>query len=133
MEGRSVKGTSALCGNSPAQANAPRRAWACVALRDFAFIWKPAFSLLLTLLLHCFATVQDATSDMAIVSRKGSLVVKKQREQKERKKAQSKHWELAGTKLGDNLGVEKKDDKVGLVICMYHSVLGILYTMCVSI
>ena len=49
---------------------------------------------------------------MAIVARKGSLVVRSQREQKERKKAQKKHWELAGTKLGNIMGVkEKEDDK----------------------
>lgn len=55
--------------------------------------------------------VKDATSDMAIVSRKGSAVVRYHREQKERKKAQKKEWELAGTKLGDILGVEKKEDQ----------------------
>lgn len=54
--------------------------------------------------------VKDATSDMAIVSRKGSAVVRYHREQKERKKAQKKEWELAGTKLGDILGVQKKGD-----------------------
>ncbi|KAH7948002.1 hypothetical protein HPB52_017605 [Rhipicephalus sanguineus] len=55
--------------------------------------------------------VKDATSDMAIVSRKGSAVVRFHREQKERKKAQKKEWELAGTKLGNILGVAKKDDE----------------------
>ncbi|XP_060693991.1 pre-mRNA-splicing factor ATP-dependent RNA helicase PRP16 isoform X1 [Hemiscyllium ocellatum] len=60
--------------------------------------------------------VKDATSDMAIISRKGSQLVRKHREQKERKKAQHKHWELAGTKLGDIMGikqVEEKDKDVG--------------------
>uniref|UniRef100_A0A8C4SN17 Pre-mRNA-splicing factor ATP-dependent RNA helicase PRP16 n=1 Tax=Erpetoichthys calabaricus TaxID=27687 RepID=A0A8C4SN17_ERPCA len=54
--------------------------------------------------------VKDATSDMAIISRKGSQLVRKHREQKERKKAQHKHWELAGTKLGDIMGIQKKED-----------------------
>uniref|UniRef100_W5KAC0 Pre-mRNA-splicing factor ATP-dependent RNA helicase PRP16 n=1 Tax=Astyanax mexicanus TaxID=7994 RepID=W5KAC0_ASTMX len=54
--------------------------------------------------------VKDATSDMAIISRKGSQLVRKHREQKERKKAQHKHWELAGTKLGDIMGIKKKED-----------------------
>ncbi|XP_062404662.1 pre-mRNA-splicing factor ATP-dependent RNA helicase PRP16 isoform X1 [Sardina pilchardus] len=54
--------------------------------------------------------VRDATSDMAIISRKGSQLVRKHREQKERKKAQHKHWELAGTKLGDIMGVKKTED-----------------------
>ncbi|XP_048461924.1 pre-mRNA-splicing factor ATP-dependent RNA helicase PRP16 [Rhincodon typus] len=60
--------------------------------------------------------VKDATSDMAIISRKGSQLVRKHREQKERKKAQHKHWELAGTKLGDIMGikqVEEKDQDIG--------------------
>ncbi|XP_067905302.1 pre-mRNA-splicing factor ATP-dependent RNA helicase PRP16 isoform X2 [Heterodontus francisci] len=60
--------------------------------------------------------VKDATSDMAIISRKGSQLVRKHREQKERKKAQHKHWELAGTKLGDIMGikqVEEKDKDIG--------------------
>ena len=38
MEGRSIRGTSALCGNSPAPAGLR---WP--AQRGFAFIWKPAF------------------------------------------------------------------------------------------
>ncbi|XP_070574858.1 pre-mRNA-splicing factor ATP-dependent RNA helicase PRP16-like [Ptychodera flava] len=55
--------------------------------------------------------IKDGTSDMAIVSRKGSVVVRQHREQKERKKAQQKHWELAGTKLGDIMGVKNEDEK----------------------
>ncbi|XP_059373492.1 pre-mRNA-splicing factor ATP-dependent RNA helicase PRP16-like [Carassius carassius] len=54
--------------------------------------------------------VKDATSDMAIISRKGSQLVRRHREQKERKKAQHKHWELAGTKLGDIMGIKKTED-----------------------
>ena len=49
---------------------------------------------------------------MAIIARKGSAVVRKQREQKERKKSQMKHWELAGTKLGNIMGIKKEDDRV---------------------
>lgn len=55
--------------------------------------------------------VKDPTSDMAQVARKGSAVVRSHREQKERKKAQQKHWELAGTKIGDIMGIEKKEEK----------------------
>lgn len=33
------------------------------------------------------------------------------REQAERKKAQKKEWNLAGTRLGNLLGVEKVDDR----------------------
>ena len=57
--------------------------------------------------------MQDPTSDMAVVSKKGSGIVKFRREQKERRKAQKKEWELAGTRLGNLLGVaneERRDD-----------------------
>lgn len=47
---------------------------------------------------------------MAILARKGSALVRVYREQKERRKAQKKHWELSGTKLGNIMGVEKKRD-----------------------
>lgn len=49
--------------------------------------------------------VRDVTSDMAIVSRKGSLTVRKHREMKERKKAQKKEWELAGTNIGNTVSI----------------------------
>lgn len=52
---------------------------------------------------------------MAIVARKGSLVVRKQREQKEARKAQKKHWELAGTRIGDIMGVKKKEEEVHML------------------
>ena len=48
---------------------------------------------------------------MAVLSRKGSLLVRRYREEKERKKAQQKHWELAGTKLGNILGVKAKEEE----------------------
>lgn len=54
--------------------------------------------------------VRDPTSDMAMVARKGSALVRAYREQKERRKAQKKHWELAGTKIGNILGVKKTDE-----------------------
>ena len=56
--------------------------------------------------------VRDPTSDLAILSRKGSQLVRRFREEKERRKAQSKHWELAGTKLGNILGVKAKEEQV---------------------
>ena len=53
---------------------------------------------------------------MAIVARKGSAVVRVHREQKERRKAQKKEWELAGTRLGDIMGVKKKPDEVSEIL-----------------
>eukprot|EP00096_Caligus_rogercresseyi_P009584 TRINITY_DN3278_c0_g2_i1.p1 TRINITY_DN3278_c0_g2~~TRINITY_DN3278_c0_g2_i1.p1 ORF type:complete len:1104 (+),score=332.56 TRINITY_DN3278_c0_g2_i1:64-3375(+) len=55
--------------------------------------------------------IRDPTSDMAVVSKKGSHLVRVHREQNERKKAQKKEWELAGTKMGNLLGVKKEDDR----------------------
>ena len=55
--------------------------------------------------------VKDPTSDMALTARKGSALVRVFREQKERKKAQKKHWDLGGTKLGNIMGIEKKKDE----------------------
>lgn len=54
--------------------------------------------------------VKDPTSDMALMARKGSALVRVFREQKERKKAQKKHWQLSGTKMGNIMGVEKVRD-----------------------
>ena len=47
---------------------------------------------------------------MAVFSRKGSLLVRRYREEKERKKAQAKQWELAGTKMGNILGIKAKEE-----------------------
>ncbi|KAH9495949.1 Pre-mRNA-splicing factor ATP-dependent RNA helicase PRP16 [Bulinus truncatus] len=55
--------------------------------------------------------LRDPTSDMAVVSRKGCPVVRIHREQKERKKAQKKEWELAGTNIGNIMGIKKTDDE----------------------
>lgn len=55
--------------------------------------------------------VKDPTSDMAILSKKGSALVRYHRELKERKRAQKKEWELAGTKLGDIMGISKPKDE----------------------
>ena len=60
---------------------------------------------------------QDPTSDLAVLSRKGSLLVRRHREERERKKAQQKHWELAGTKLGNILGMKVKEEAVSCLDC----------------
>ena len=47
---------------------------------------------------------------MAIICRKGCQSVRKYREQKERRLAQEK-FELGGTKLGNILGIKRRDEK----------------------
>ncbi|VDM95109.1 unnamed protein product [Thelazia callipaeda] len=55
--------------------------------------------------------VKDVTSDLAVVAAKGSKVVRLWREKEERKKAQEKHWDLAGSKLGNLIGIKPKPDE----------------------
>ncbi|KAL3318840.1 Pre-mRNA-splicing factor ATP-dependent RNA helicase PRP16 [Cichlidogyrus casuarinus] len=57
--------------------------------------------------------VKDSNSVMAKVAMKGSAIVKYFREQKERKKAQKKEWELAGTRMGQIMGVDKPKEDDG--------------------
>lgn len=54
--------------------------------------------------------LKDPTSDMATVARKGCHSVRVHREQKEALKAQKKEWELAGTKIGDIMGIKKTEE-----------------------
>ncbi|KAL8162870.1 hypothetical protein V2J09_014359 [Rumex salicifolius] len=56
--------------------------------------------------------VKDPTSDMAIISRKGSNLVKEVREKQSMNKSRQRFWELAGSKLGDILGVEKSAEQI---------------------
>jgi len=55
--------------------------------------------------------IKDPTSDMAIICRKGCLSVRKWREKKERLQSAEKSWQLAGTNIGNIMGIKKKDDK----------------------
>ena len=63
---------------------------------------------------------------MAVISRKGSAVVKAKREQKEKLRSQNKDWELAGSKLGDIMGVPDKkvgrEGRKGWVICILDKI-----------
>lgn len=55
--------------------------------------------------------VKDVTSDMAVIASKGSKQVRVYREQQERLKAQEKHWELAGTRIGEIMGIKAKTEE----------------------
>jgi pre-mRNA-splicing factor ATP-dependent RNA helicase DHX38/PRP16 len=54
--------------------------------------------------------VRDVTSDMAIFSRKGSLIVRERRERQERERAAAKAASVAGTTLGNLMGVKDEPD-----------------------
>ncbi|XP_057530886.1 pre-mRNA-splicing factor ATP-dependent RNA helicase DEAH7 [Amaranthus tricolor] len=56
--------------------------------------------------------LKDPTSDMAIISRKGSDLVRGVREKQSMNKSRQRFWELAGSKLGDILGVEKTAEQI---------------------
>lgn len=54
--------------------------------------------------------VKDPTSDLAILSKKGSQVVKSLREKNDRNKMRERFWELAGSRLGDLLKIQKTEE-----------------------
>ncbi|KAG2706661.1 hypothetical protein I3843_05G102300 [Carya illinoinensis] len=56
--------------------------------------------------------LKDPTSDMAIISRKGSGLVREIHEKQSSNKSRQRFWELAGSKLGDILGVEKTAEQI---------------------
>ncbi|PQQ16303.1 pre-mRNA-splicing factor ATP-dependent RNA helicase DEAH7 [Prunus yedoensis var. nudiflora] len=56
--------------------------------------------------------IKDPTSDMAIISRKGSTLVREIHEKQSMNKSRQRFWELAGSKLGDILGVEKSAEQI---------------------
>ncbi|KAJ6790770.1 pre-mRNA-splicing factor ATP-dependent RNA helicase DEAH7 [Iris pallida] len=56
--------------------------------------------------------IKDPTSDMAIISRKGSVLVREIHEKQSMNKSRQRFWELAGSKLGDILGVEKTAEQI---------------------
>lgn len=56
--------------------------------------------------------VKDPTSDMAIIARKGSALVRDIREKQNMNKSRQRFWELAGSKLGNILGVQKTSEEV---------------------
>ncbi|XVF59162.1 hypothetical protein PTKIN_Ptkin07bG0253500 [Pterospermum kingtungense] len=56
--------------------------------------------------------IKDPTSDMAIISRKGSGLVREINEKQSLNKSRQRFWELAGSKIGDILGVEKTSEQI---------------------
>ncbi|PIA42587.1 hypothetical protein AQUCO_02000194v1 [Aquilegia coerulea] len=56
--------------------------------------------------------LKDPTSDMAIISRKGSVLVREIHEKQSLNKSRQRFWELAGSKIGDILGVEETVEEI---------------------
>jgi pre-mRNA-splicing factor ATP-dependent RNA helicase DHX38/PRP16 len=53
--------------------------------------------------------VKDPTSDMPTIARKGSSLVKEYRQKRDENKSRERFWEVAGSKIGDIIGVKKAD------------------------
>lgn len=73
---------------------------------------KPPFldgKTIFTKQLEPISAILDPQSDMAVFSRKGSRVVKEKRQQKERQKAAQEATNVAGTALGNIMGVQEED------------------------
>jgi len=77
---------------------------------------KPPFldgSIVFTKQMEMVSVVKDPTSDLAVLAKAGSRVLNEVREKNERNKMKNKFWELAGSKIGNAIGVkeEKKEDE----------------------
>lgn len=59
--------------------------------------------------------LKDPTSDMAIIARKGSALVREIHEKQSMNKSRQRFWELAGSKLGEILGVQKTAEQVHIL------------------
>ncbi|KAL5111215.1 Pre-mRNA-splicing factor ATP-dependent RNA helicase PRP16 [Taenia crassiceps] len=57
--------------------------------------------------------VKDPDGIMTKVATKGSAMVRYFREQKERRRAQKKEWELAGTRIGEIMGIKRTEGEDG--------------------
>ena len=78
--------------------------------------------------------IKDATSDMAIISRKGSALVREIHEKQNMNKSRQRFWELAGSKLGDILGVEKTAEQVCVILCKIKMMsFGALFIMVLNV
>lgn len=56
------------------------------------------------------SVVKDTTSDMAMMAKNGSSLVKQTRQTEERSRTRQKFWEVKGTMMGDVIGLKKDDD-----------------------
>lgn len=55
--------------------------------------------------------VREVGSPFALLARAGSKVLREVRERRERAKVREKFWELAGSKIGNLMGVENEKEE----------------------
>ncbi len=53
--------------------------------------------------------LKDSTSDMAVVARSGSALVRQMREKKDAAKGRARFWEMAGSKMGAVTGLTNEE------------------------
>ena len=58
--------------------------------------------------------IKDPTSDLAVISRNGSKLVKEIREKKDENKSRARFWEMAGSKMGKITGLTEKEVEEGV-------------------
>lgn len=58
--------------------------------------------------------LKDPTSDLAVISRNGSKLVKEIREKKDENKSRARFWEMAGSKMGKITGLTEKEVEEGV-------------------
>eukprot|EP00301_Raphidiophrys_heterophryoidea_P005091 c12172_g1_i1.p1 GENE.c12172_g1_i1~~c12172_g1_i1.p1 ORF type:complete len:1757 (+),score=438.88 c12172_g1_i1:2-5272(+) len=74
-------------------------------------------------------TVKDPTSDIAVQCRKGSALLRRMREQKERAKADQDHFNMQGSMMGKILGVPQKKEEVDNTILREDGEVDLKQTM----
>ena len=57
------------------------------------------------------SVVKDATSDLAMIAKKGSALLASLREKAERNKMKDKFWEVAGNRIGNVMGVKAQESE----------------------
>ena len=68
--------------------------------------------------------LRDSTSDMAVIAKNGSKLVKEIREKKEQNKSRQRFWEMAGSKMGKITGCPPLQlETIRPVSCGLHSAL----------
>ena len=55
--------------------------------------------------------VKDPTSDLAMIARRGSTLLKEVRLKRDENKSRDRFWEMKGTKMGDVTGTTRKEDE----------------------
>ena len=57
------------------------------------------------------SVVKDPTSDIAVLAKEGSAIVKRVKQEQDRSKMRDRFWEVAGSRMGEAIGVKKSSDE----------------------